>query len=306
METTLGAIQGKAADLTEIATARLAAYVRERTNSTGDGDLDLPSRDLELLAAVGLDLEALKEEASAEREQFAQMAAAFATAPPPDYIVAGPVRRSVLGNNAADYVEVAAIPAWLILLAIESSQITPPAIAAAGRANSQLGEMDVYQQDSGEGGSWGWEASPTTEADVSSLTFAFTPLFTGNLYIAPKVDYQGTIVIFSLGHWYTESWADLRLDFQCSVHQAFTDEGPVLTLVHEHKDHRSSARYWISGSASPIASTKVVAGRPVLITVSAAISAFARSDHAYAEGDFKNGANHFIRVPSIDLFNAPF
>jgi len=77
---------------------RLTAYVLERTNPEEE-DTDELDKDLDLLAAAGIDLHLLETEASTERERFAASANAFATAPPPDDIVAQRLRRNLLGST---------------------------------------------------------------------------------------------------------------------------------------------------------------------------------------------------------------
>ena len=159
--------------------------------------------------------------------------------------------------------------------------------------------MGLTDSSSGQGGLLGLEATAAVPPTMSSLAFSYLPHYNGSLYVLPDVRVQGTVVVQSHGHWYTETWADLKLDLFCNVRQRFLDGGPAVTVVHEHKDHVSSAAYWLTKQYTLYASTKVVAWEPVYIGVFAELDTTGVSGYALAEGDFATGAEHFIRVPDI-------
>jgi hypothetical protein len=317
-EIDLSAIQAKAEEINATENAR-------RLNAAGEtvGQLKEPPEhddDRAMLRLIGLDPVKYEQDAERERAEIEKMASAFHSSEPPAELSLEALKSQLLDRNAPGFLAWPSIAknasiagtalannlGVSIPIVLETAELTPPALSATGgHAAAILGEIDAADSTSGEGGSWGWGAIAAPAPVVSTVTFAWVPFENGNLYALARVNVKGSIFIYSHGHGYTETWADLRLTLGCSVQQDFYAASPDLTLVDEHKDHKSSAAYWIQNSYLIQVGTKVIAGQRVFISVSSALTTEARSSHALSSADFASGADHYIRVATIDLYNPP-
>jgi hypothetical protein len=310
-ELDLEGLQTKAGEITEDDRDRWAHFARDRQRSPVISPT-LTNSDLDALLSIGFNPENFEAQALEEQTALVEAAAQFHSSALPAELGLRTLQTSLTGEAPPPFPEDVGfgLPPWLFPLLFETAQLRPPAAAASrGHGAALLGEIDVEASDSGEHGPFGTlydlGGPDIGHGASSSVTFIYIPFFNGSLYVRPRVDVQGTVFIVSHGHWYTETWADLRLTLGCAIRQQFMSQSPPLTVVHEHKDHKSSARYWIQNSYTPAASTKVIAGEPVFITVIASLSVWGQSDHAVASADFASDADHYIRVPVIDLYNPP-
>lgn len=264
---------------------------------------DVPARtmpDPTTLSAIGLDLESLSDAAAQYGEALRQSATKFSETPLPRELARLTFQNRLLRRPPENFAPHEDLPAPPWPLETRTT-LTPPADSALGDYSiAAIGEMGVFSEDSGEGGSLGWPSAWAAPVPAEgSLVFSYMPYYNGALYVLPDVRVQGTVVISSHGHWYTETWADLSLTLGCSVSQRITEWGPDVTVVHEHRDHVSHAAYWLTRQYMLYASTKVVAWEPVHINLYADLTTTGVSDYALARGDFATGAEHFIRVASI-------
>jgi hypothetical protein len=171
-------------------------------------------------------------------------------------------------------------------------------------------EIDVFGSSTGVNGPLGIDifhpAEPVRESAPSSvLGFLYVPKYSGDLYVLPTVDFQGTVEVSSHGHPYSETWADLRLTLYCGVSQADwpqVQDEVEMTIVHEHRDHDSYTGYWMSKSYNPYVHTKVVSNKQVYISVGVGLDVTGVSDFAFAKGDFHTGTDRYVRVPAVDVY----
>lgn len=187
-------------------------------------------------------------------------------------------------------------------------QLTPPALAtepASPFTSAELGELNLYAKSSGLGGSWGLGAVATQAPVYGALSFAFLPPFSGDLYVESNISLSGTVYVAGHDHWYTSTDALLKITIGCRLFQSYVDAGPPMVIINEHH-WNTSAAYWVIDRFHPTASTTVVSDMPIIIDVWVSIEAWGHSDHALVEADFRNGADKFIRVPSVDVTLVPF
>ena len=185
-------------------------------------------------------------------------------------------------------------------------ELTPPADAATpvNTSSAAIGELNLRDQNTGMGGAWGLLAAPTRTTVSGSLRFAYTPTTNASIHASAQVDVAGTVYAVSHDHWYTKSSARCTVRLGCHLFQKYLDPGSPLTIVDEYHTN-SSAAYWLVNSFTPLASTTVEAGTPLIVEVWAALDVYAMSDHALVDVDFFTGADHYIRVPRVTLTVVP-
>ena len=191
-------------------------------------------------------------------------------------------------------------------------ELTPPAIGCGpsnpnsnANCNKLIGEINLKTSVVGTGSGVGFDPNITKRAvSTGHLQFVYWPVKSGSLYVTPAVDISGTVYVAAHDHLLTSTDARLWLTLECSIFQSYWDRGPRLTVVEEHH-WDSSDGYWLVDTVFPNASSTVVAQESVLISITATITAEARSDHALVDADFFTGAEKFIRVPQISVAMLP-
>ncbi len=256
-------------------------------------------RQLEALRMTGLDLKTLEkydqEELKLLQDDFKQ----FQNSNPPSDLGQGREKERILRYGVA---KLGGARTWLL----------PPAYACEPGSGGNdvvctttLAELNMKAHSSGLGGSWGWLAHTYPPVKWAGLWFVYWPDASGNLFIDPYVEVQGTAYVVAHDHWYTSTQGILRLTLWCNLYQSYWESWSSVKVVDENRSD-SSASYWVDGYYIPSNSTTVVAGKPVWIYVEAELWAYGKSDHAIVDGDFFSGAYKFIRLPLVLASLVPF
>jgi hypothetical protein len=205
----------------------------------------------------------------------------------------GQKTRILLQENAARSV---------ILPSTINTSIFPPAYEGWGNTedcgfNLGLGEFNLKRDETGDG--WGIQAV-AYGTQYCTLWFYYFPPFAGELTVEPHVDFQGDVTLSAHDHWYTSTWAELKLKLHFDLFQHYWDGEAVATIIDERHQNVNKS-FWVDDNRVVSKSLSVSAHDIVWIKLTTSLYVVAHSSHAHVACDFRTGSSRRIRVEYIQL-----
>jgi len=197
---------------------------------------------------------------------------------------------------------------WLGQHSVRHGQLFAPAYACAGDTKQgqncfpEVGLLKLSYHISGQGGSWGWEASAEAPFIEDTLVYIYVPEIDGILSASANVHLFGTVLVHSDDHWWSSTEANLDFELNCRIQQGTAPSAYCATPVVKESVSDATNFYSFDQVLQAPCTSFVTANNPVFIAVGASVHGKARSDYATVDVDFSshNPEKHIL-VESIDL-----